>query len=593
MGVRSIEPEIRSGMPTYMSRYPAPISEDIWKQKYRFGAEAGIEDTWQRVARAVASVELRDADVWQTRFAHILSDYRFLPGGRILANAGTDRMATLLNCFVMGVLDDSIEGLFTALRESAITLQQGGGIGLDFSPIRPAGSPAQRTGNIASGPVSFMQLWDAMCETVTSDRARRGAMMAVLRCDHPDIEAFIDAKREGGRLSHFNLSVLVTDDFVRAVDTGADWPLKFRGETVRVLKAAELWERLLRAGYESGEPGVLFIDRINDENNLGYAEQIFAANPCGEVPLPPYGACDLGSVNLTRIVKRPFASDAELDFDTLAATVHTAVRFLDNVLDASHYPLAQQAVQAAESRRIGLGVTGLADALIMLGISYGSVQGRELAGRVLETLRDEAYRASITLAQEKGSFPALQTTDFLARPFIRRLPEALRDGIRTKGIRNSHLLALAPTGSISLLAGNVSTGIEPCFAGSVQRLIRRASGDYDSVDLEDYALRLWRDRGGDDLLPPAFATAGELSPDDHLAMQATAQGFVDNAISKTINVPSGIPFEAFRNVYRKAYELGLKGCTVYRQGSRGEDILTAVAGVECISGTCRIEDGAV
>ena len=374
MGVRSIEPEIRSGMPTYMSRYPAPISEDIWKQKYRFGAEAGIEDTWQRVARAVASVELRDADVWQTRFAHILSDYRFLPGGRILANAGTDRMATLLNCFVMGVLDDSIEGLFTALRESAITLQQGGGIGLDFSPIRPAGSPAQRTGNIASGPVSFMQLWDAMCETVTSDRARRGAMMAVLRCDHPDIEAFIDAKREGGRLSHFNLSVLVTDDFVRAVDTGADWPLKFRGETVRVLKAAELWERLIRASYESGEPGVLFIDRINDENNLGYAEQIFAANPCGEVPLPPYGACDLGSVNLTRIVKRPFASDAELDFDTLAATVHTAVRFLDNVLDASHYPLAQQAVQAAESRRIGLGVTGLADALIMLGISYGSVQ---------------------------------------------------------------------------------------------------------------------------------------------------------------------------------------------------------------------------
>ena len=381
MGVRSIEPEIRSGMPTYMSRYPAPISEDIWKQKYRFGAEAGNEDTWQRVARAVASVELRDADAWQTRFAHILSDYRFLPGGRILANAGTDRMATLLNCFVMGVLDDSIEGLFTALRESAITLQQGGGIGLDFSPIRPAGSPAQRTGNIASGPVSFMQLWDAMCETVTSDRARRGAMMAVLRCDHPDIEAFIDAKREGGRLSHFNLSVLVTDDFVRAVDTGADWPLKFRGETVRVLKAADLWERLLRAGYESGEPGVLFIDRINDENNLGYAEQIFAANPCGEVPLPPYGACDLGSVNLTRFVNRPFASDVELDFETLAATVHTAVRFLDNVLDASHYPLAQQAVQAAESRRIGLGVTGLADALIMLGIPYGSVQGRRTSWR--------------------------------------------------------------------------------------------------------------------------------------------------------------------------------------------------------------------
>ena len=576
-----------------MNRYPAPISEDIWNQKYRFGGEADIGATWERVAGAVASVEPRDASEWQARFAGILSDYRFLPGGRILANAGTDRMATLLNCFVMGVLDDSIEGLFTALRESAVTLQQGGGIGLDFSPIRPAGSPAQRTGNIASGPVSFMRLWDAMCETVTAHRGRSGAMMATLRCDHPDIERFTDAKREGGGLSHFNLSVLVTDDFVSAVDAGREWPLTFRGETVRVVNAAALWERMLRSSYESGEPGVLFIDRINRENNLGYAEQICAANPCGEVPLPPYGACDLGSVNLTRFVSRPFASDAEIDFEGLSETVHTAVRFLDNVLDASHYPLEQQAAQAAESRRIGLGVTGLADALIMLGIPYGRVQGRELAGRVLETLRDEAYRTSITLAREKGSFPALQAPDFLARPFIRRLPEALRDGIRTSGIRNSHLLALAPTGSISLLAGNVSTGIEPCFAGSVRRLIRRRNGHSDSVELQDYALRLWQDRNNSDPLPPAFVTAMELSPDDHLAMQATAQGFVDNAISKTINVPSGIPFEGFRNVYRKAYELGLKGCTVYRQGSRGADILTAATGAECISGACPTEDSAV
>ena len=306
--------------------------------------------------------------------------------------------------------------------------------------------------------------------------------------------------------------------------------------------------------------------------------------------MPPYGACDLGSVNLTRFVSRPFASDAEIDFEDLSETVHTAVRFLDNVLDASHYPLEQQAAQAAESRRIGLGVTGLADALIMLGIPYGSVQGRELAGRVLETLRDEAYRASIALAREKGSFPLLQAPDFLARPFIRRLPETLRDGIRTSGIRNSHLLALAPTGSISLLAGNVSTGIEPCFAGSVRRLIRRRSGKSDSVELQDYALRLWQERDDDDPLLPAFVTAMELLPDDHLAMQATAQGFVDNAISKTINVPTGIPFEAFRNVYRKAYELGLKGCTVYRQGSRGADILTAATGAECISGACRTED---
>ena len=576
-----------------MKRYPAPISEDIWKQKYRFGAEAGIEDTWQRVARAIASVEPYDADAWQERFFDILSDYRFLPGGRILANAGTGRTASLLNCFVMGVLDDSIDGLFTALRESAITLQQGGGIGLDFSPIRPKGSPAQRTGNVASGPVSFMQLWDAMCETVTSDRQRSGAMMAVLRCDHPDIEAFVDAKREGGGLSHFNLSVLVTDDFVRAVDTGANWTLTFGGETVRVLKAADLWERMLRASYESGEPGVLFIDRINRENNLGYAEKICAANPCGEVPLPPYGACDLGSVNLTRFVRRPFMPDAAVDFEGLATLVHTAVRFLDNVLDVSHYALEQQAAQAAESRRIGLGVTGLADALIMLGIPYGSLQGRQVAGHVLETMRDAAYRASVSLAREKGSFPALQTAEFLARPFIRRLPEELREDIRTHGIRNSHLLALAPTGSISLLAGNVSAGIEPCFAGSVQRLIRRADGNHDAVALEDHALGLWRDMGHHDPYPPAFVTARELSPDDHLAMQATAQGFVDNAISKTINVPSGLLFEAFRDVFREAYKLGLKGCTVYRQGSRGTDILTAVAGAECIFGACRTEDGAV
>lgn len=575
-----------------MSRYPAPISQDIWKQKYRSGAEAGIADTWQRVARAIASVEPHGADAWQERFFQILSDYRFLPGGRILANAGTDRTATLLNCFVMGVLDDSIDGLFTALRESAITLQQGGGIGIDFSPIRPAGSPAQRTGNIASGPVSFMRLWDAMCQTVTAYRGRSGAMMATLRCDHPDIEIFIDAKREGGGLSHFNLSVLVTDDFVRAVDLGNDWPLKFRGETVRVLKAAELWERLFRASYGSGEPGVLFIDRINTENNVGYAEQIFAANPCGEVPLPPYGACDLGSVNLTRFVDRPFTPDAQIDFVQLAGVVRTAVRFLDNVLDASHYPLGEQAAQAASSRRIGLGVTGLADALIMLAIPYGSEQGRQFAGQILETMRDTAYRASIGLAQEKGSFPALQTADFLARPFIGRLPKALREDIRTQGIRNSHLLALAPTGSISLLAGNVSAGIEPCFAGSVQRLIRRTDASHETGTLEDHALRLWRGMGHDDPYPPAFVTVRELSPDNHLAMQATAQGFVDNAISKTINVASGIVFEDFRNVYRKAYDLGLKGCTVYRQGSRGEDILTAVTGADCLPGACRAEEGA-
>ncbi len=565
---------------------PAPISEDIWIRKYRFGNEAGIDDTWRRVAKAVAAAEPQDQALWADQFHGLLADYRFLPGGRILANAGTARNATLLNCFVMGALDDSIEGLFHALRESAITLQAGGGIGLDFSPIRPAGAAAVRTGNIASGPVSFMHLWDAMCETMTADRARRGAMMAVLRCDHPDIEAFIDAKVEPGALARFNLSVLVTDDLIRAVDGDDDWPLVFAGKTVRVLKARMLWERILRAAYETGEPGILFIDRINRENNLGYAETLHACNPCGEVPLPPYGACDLGSINLTCFISQPFTPEAACDFDAIAETARLGVRFLDNVLDVSHYPLEAQADQARKGRRVGLGITGLADALIMQGLAYDSNEGREFAARVLGTMRNAAYETSVQLAEEKGSFPLFDADAFLDRPFTHRLPEYLREEIRRKGIRNSHLLAIAPTGSISLLGGNVSAGIEPVFAATVSRRVRRLSGDYDTIGMDDYAFRLWHEGGGEGLLP-AFVTAGELSPDAHLAMQATAQGFVDNAISKTINADADMPFEAFANVYRTACDLGLKGCTVYRQGSRGEDVLTPVTeGAWCTSDTC-------
>ena len=571
-----------------MSRFPAPISEDIWMRKYRFGTETRIEDSWRRVARAIAAAEPHDRTLWADRFYDLLADYRFLPGGRILANAGTARNATLLNCFVMGTLDDSIDGLFHALRESAITLQQGGGIGLDFSPIRPAGMAAVRTGNIATGPVSFMQLWDAMCETVTADRARRGAMMAVLRCDHPDIEAFIVAKASGNGLSRFNLSVLVTDDFICAVDEDADWPLVFGGKTIRVLRARELWSAILHAAYQAGEPGVLFIDRINDLNNLGYAETIHACNPCGEVPLPPYGACDLGSVNLTRFVRHPFTPEVSFDFEGMKETAAVAVRFLDNVLDASHYPLKAQADQACTGRRVGLGITGLADALIMQGTAYDSAEGCAFAARVLELMRDTAYETSITLAEEKGSFPAFEAEAFLARPFVQRLPDRLRDGIRAKGIRNSHLLAIAPTGSISLLAGNVSAGIEPAFAATVRRLVRRTGGDYDATEMEDYAQCLWQETGGEGAHPPAFVAASELSPEAHLAMQAAAQEFVDNAISKTINAHTDIPFEAFGNVYRQAYALGLKGCTVYRSGSRGgPDVLTpGIEGAYCTSDTC-------
>ncbi len=433
-----------------------------------------------------------------------------------------------------------------------------------------------------------MQLWDAMCETMTADRARRGAMMAVLRCDHPDIEAFIAAKQEGTGLSRFNLSVLITDDFIRAVDAGQDWPLVFGGKEVRRREARALWNSMLRAAYASGEPGVLFIDRINRRNNLGSAETIHACNPCGEVPLPPHGACDLGSINLTRFVRGAFTSEAAFDFDGVRDICAPAVRFLDNVLDASQYPLKAQAAQAQAGRRVGLGITGLADALLMLGLAYDSNDGREFAARVLGTIRNAAYEASALLAEEKGSFPLFRAEAFLDRPYTRRLPEYLREAIRTKGIRNSHLLAIAPTGSISLLAGNVSAGIEPVFAAKVQRRVRRLSGDFDLVEVEDRACALWREAGGAGPHPPAFVTATDLAPQAHLAMQATAQDFVDNAISKTINAAVDMPFEAFANVYREAYQLGLKGCTVYRQGSRsGGDVLTPVTeGAWCTSDTC-------
>ena len=360
----------------------------------------------------------------------------------------------------------------------------------------------------------------------------------------------------------------------------------FGGQVVRTLRARDLWDRMLRAAYESGEPGVLFIDRINRESNLGYAETIHACNPCGEVPLPPYGACDLGSINLTRFVSHPFSSKPAFDFAAVASTAHLAVRFLDNVLDLSHFPLLAQAEQARSARRIGLGITGLADALIMLGLDYDSNAGREFSARLLGTMRNAAYESSVELAEEKGSFPLFDADAFLDRPFTHRLPEEIRASIRRKGIRNSHLLAIAPTGSISLLAGNVSAGIEPVYAASVNRRVKRLGGADDMMELEDFAVRVWRE-GKRGKLPPSFVTAAELSAEAHLAMQATAQDFVDNAISKTINADSSLPYEAFSQVYRQAYDLGLKGCTVYRQGSRGEDVLTPVeAGPVCPSDTC-------
>lgn len=584
------------------------LARHIWDSRYRYRDgdliyDHTISDTWLRVAHALASVESAEQYRWENSFHHALENFRFLPGGRIQAGAGTNRLVTLFNCFVMGTLEDSIEGIFNALKEGALTMQQGGGVGYDFSTLRPAGSQARTVGTIASGPISFMGIWDAMCATLLSTGNRRGAMMATLRCDHPDIESFVDAKRDKDRLRHFNLSVLVSDDFMRAVENDESWPLVFpsnalndpaqTGETIertwpgterpvpcRVMRrvpARDLWHRIMRATWECAEPGVLFIDRINRLNNLAYREQINATNPCGEIPLPPYGACNLGAMNLTRFVKRPFSGTSYFDFDGFAETATIAVRMLDNAIDCSRFPLVAQETQAKSSRRIGLGITGLADALIMLGCRYGSPESLNVARKIMETLCHTAYRASIDIARDKGSFPFLDTDAYLKGEFVRHLPADIRQGIHETGIRNSHLLAIAPAGTISLLANNVSSGLEPVFDFSYRRRILGNDGKAATYDLVDDAYRQWRERHGEsETLPPCFVDARNLDPETHLEMQAALQPFVDNAISKTINVPEDFDFGRFKSLYELAYKKGLKGCTTFRANPVTGEVLSSV-----------------
>jgi ribonucleoside-diphosphate reductase alpha chain len=562
------------------------LSAQIWRTRYRYAAagsaegESSIRDTWQRVANAVASVESSNQGARRGEYLELLKGFRFLPGGRILASAGTARDATLFNCFVMGPIDDSMSGIFERLRESALTMQKGGGIGCDFSTLRPAGSRAMASGTIASGPVSFMHLWDSMCATLLSQGNRRGAMMGTLRCDHPDIVEFVTAKRTPGALGNFNLSVQVTDDFLRAVETGGSWDLRFPadgGEVLDTLRATDLWRDIASAAHASAEPGVLFVDRINRENNLYYREHITATNPCGEVPLPAFGACNLGSINLAAHVRDPFSPTARLDLDAIGKVTRSAIRFLDAVIDLSPFPLEAQASEARATRRIGLGVTGLADALIMLGLRYDSDAGRGQARVAVLRIRDEAYRASIDLAREKGPFPALDQDACLSGHYIASLPAHLRDGIAAHGIRNSHLLAIAPTGSISLLANNLSSGIEPVFAPRMERIVRGPDGEPAAHDTVDHACALWS-RSGAAGVPPACVSAREVSPEDHLLMAAALQPLIDQSISKTVNVPEQTSPEDIGAIYTRAYELGLKGCTVFRENSvRGSIITTAGA----------------
>jgi ribonucleoside-diphosphate reductase alpha chain len=560
-----------------------PISRHVWDAKYRFhgpgAVDTAIEDTWQRIARALAAAE--PARQWEEQFYRTLSDFRFLPGGRIQAGAGTGRRVTLFNCFVMGAIEDSMDGIFDGLKEGALTMQQGGGVGYDFSTLRPQGTPAKAVGGVASGPVSFMRIWDAMCGTLLSTGARRGAMMATLRCDHPDIERFIEAKQIAGQLRNFNLSVLVTDALMDAVHEDSDWALVFPDKDApnssihRHVPARALWEKLMRATYEYAEPGVLFIDRINRLNNLWYCEKISATNPCGELPLPPYGACDLGSINLTAFVHDPFGTHARLDLDAIDQTARVAVRMLDNVISVSQFPLAKQAEMARGARRIGLGVTGLADTLIMLGLHYGDPPARELAARVMRTICHSAYRSSIELAREKGPFPFFDRDRYLTGEYVRSLPADIREDIARHGIRNSHLTAIAPTGTISLLANNVSSGIEPVFDFQHKRRVLELDGRTAEHELTDYAYERWRSRSEGQPLPRAFVRAHELAPAAHLDMQAALQPYVDSSISKTINVPVDLAFESFKDIYRSAFDLGLKGCTTYRPNAITGAVLEA------------------
>ncbi|MFY2825647.1 adenosylcobalamin-dependent ribonucleoside-diphosphate reductase [Ruegeria sp. MALMAid1280] len=562
-----------------MSRFAAPIAEQIWDMKYRFKQADGtpidqtVEDSWRRIARDLARVE-KDPAHWEEKFFEALEDFKYLPAGRITAGAGTARQVTLFNCFVMGTVPDSMGGIFDMLKEAALTMQQGGGIGYDFSTIRPRGADVHGVAADASGPLSFMDVWDAMCRTIMSAGSRRGAMMATMRCDHPDIEQFITAKSDPARLRMFNMSVLVTDPFMEAVKADGPWELVFGDKVYHTVQARDLWNKIMQATYDYAEPGVIFIDRINQANNLSYVETIAATNPCGEQPLPPYGACLLGSINLARLVAEPFEDAAHLDEATLQELVATSVRMMDNVVDASKFPLPEQAAEAQAKRRIGLGVTGLADALLMLGLRYGSDEAARQTERWLQAIARAAYLASVDLAKEKGAFPLFDAEKYLASGTMQQMDDDVRDAIREHGIRNALLTSIAPTGTISLYAGNVSSGIEPVFAYAYTRKVLQKDGSRTEEEVVDYAVQMWRDKFGDKELPEYFVNAQTLSPSDHVKMQAAAQKWIDSSISKTINCPEDISFDAFKDVYMQAWDQGCKGCTTYRPNDVTGSVLT-------------------
>lgn len=596
--------------------FPQPICEQIWNSKYRLITpnesipnDVNIEGTWFRIAEACADAEptvtlSQEVSISETQrderfnsFYNALEDFKFLPAGRITAGAGSGRNVTLFNCYVMGTIPDSMGGIFDMLKEAALTMQQGGGIGYDFSTLRPKDAPVKGVDADASGPITFMDVWDAMCRTVMSAGSRRGAMMATMRCDHPDIEDFITAKRDSARLRMFNVSVLATDAFMKAVSLNQSWDLvhevapdnagkarEYEGRMVYVYKtvnARDLWNLMMESTYNYAEPGILFIDRINDMNNLQYMETISATNPCGEQPLPPYGACLLGSINLVKFVQHPFEGKAHINYPLLAEVTQNAVRMLDSVIDISLFPIPEQEAEAKMKRRMGLGITGLADMLFMLNVTYGSEEAAAIAEDVMKYITICSYRESVELAKMYGPCPATATMEqreaFIKSGFMENMPETIKMDILKYGIRNALLTSIAPTGTISLYAGNVSSGVEPIFATEYTRKVLEKDGSKREELVQDYAVKLYHEHVNSldiDYDPKHLVTAQTLTPQDHLVMQAAVQKWVDSSISKTINCPEDISFEDFENIYLSAYEMGCKGCTTYRPNAVTGSVLS-------------------